>query len=83
QALAFWEDMRKLPNLRLNAVMGYEGHIAGVNDALPGKPLKNALMRMIKKLSIRDLRRRRGEIVSALKQAGAEIEIVNGGGSGS
>lgn len=83
QALAFWEAIRRLPEVRLNAVMGYEGHIAGVNDALPGKPVKNALLRFIKKLSIRDLRKRRGEIVCALKQVGAEIEIVNGGGSGS
>lgn len=83
QALAFWEGMRNLTRLRLNAVMGYEGHIAGTNDALPGKPLQNALMRLIKQRSIRDLRRRRSEIVRALRQAGAEIEIVNGGGSGS
>ena len=83
QALAFWETIHRLPNVRLKAVMGYEGHIAGVNDALPGKPVKNALLRLIKNLSIRDLRKRRNEIVRALKQAGAEIEIVNGGGSGS
>lgn len=83
QALAFWDGLSSLPNLRLSAVMGYEGHIAGVNDAFPGKPLQNTLIRWIKKLSIRDLRRRRREIFAALKQAGAPIELVNGGGSGS
>ncbi len=82
-ALEFWEAIRALPNVRLSALMGYEGHIAGINDALPKQPFKNALLYGLKKLSIRDLWQRRQAIVQALRKAGAEIEIVNGGGSGS
>ncbi|RCK74675.1 MAG: L-gulono-1,4-lactone oxidase [Anaerolineae bacterium] len=83
QARELWEAIRTLPNLHLNALMGYEGHIAGVGDALPGKPLKNALTRLLKGLARRDLRRRRQAIVAALREAGAQLEVVNGGGSGS
>lgn len=83
QALALWEATQKLPNVRLQALMGYEGHIAGVSDLYPGNILKGTAIHFLKKISIRDLRKRRQAIVHALQQAGAEFEIINGGGSGS
>ncbi|MFZ5809757.1 MAG: amino acid deaminase/aldolase [Chloroflexota bacterium] len=83
QALELWEAAHKLPNVRLKALMGYEGHIAGVSDLYPGKILKSTAIHFLKKISIRDLRKRRQAIVHALQRAGAEFEIINGGGSGS
>jgi hypothetical protein len=53
------------------------------HDALPGKPLKNAFLRGVKGLSMRELTRRRQAVVRALAAEGVTLHIVNGGGSGS
>jgi len=63
--------------------MGYEAQIASVNDAVPGKRLMNALLRVVKQRSMRELARRRARIVAALRTAGFDIRVINGGGSGS
>ncbi len=83
QALALVEFARRLESVRIDSLMGYEAHIAGVQDAVPGAVLKNWLLRTLKKLSIRELTRRRTAIVQALREAGVELKVVNGGGSGS
>lgn len=83
QALALVEQARGLPNVRINSLMGYEGHIAGVQDDLPGKRLNNLLMRFLKSRSIREFTPRRDAVVQALRAHGVQLEIVNGGGSGS
>jgi D-serine deaminase-like pyridoxal phosphate-dependent protein len=83
EALALVKQAQKLRGVRIDCLMGYEGHIAGTSDAVPGASLKNALMRAIKNRSVRELTRRRGEVVEALRQAGVTLGIVNGGGSGS
>jgi D-serine deaminase-like pyridoxal phosphate-dependent protein len=63
--------------------MGYEAQIASVNDATPGRRLKNAVVRRIKKRSLSELMVRRRQIIQVLQAQGCAIEIVNGGGSGS
>jgi D-serine deaminase-like pyridoxal phosphate-dependent protein len=72
-----------LKGVRITAVMGYEAQIASVNDALPGRRLKNAAVRKIKQLSMSDIMARRQRIIQVLKEAGCAIDLVNGGGSGS
>jgi D-serine deaminase-like pyridoxal phosphate-dependent protein len=83
QALELVESCKGLPGVKIDCLMGYEGHIAGVNDDIPGQPFKNILMRAIKNASVRELTARRQAIVEALRTAGVELKIVNGGGSGS
>jgi len=83
EALALVRSARGLPNVRINSVMGYEGHIAGTSDNVPGKRLNNALMRFVKRQSINEFTPRRDEVVKALRAEGLQLEIVNGGGSGS
>ncbi len=83
QALALVEFARRLEGVRIDSLMGYEAHIAGVQDAVPGAVLKNLLLQTLKKLSIRELTRRRTAVVQALREAGVELKVVNGGGSGS
>lgn len=83
QALALARAARDLSNVRITAIMGYEGHIAGTNDNVPCKPLHNALMRFIKNRSVSELSARRDAVVQALRAEGLPVEIVNGGGSGS
>lgn len=83
ETLALARAAKGLPNVRINSIMGYEGHIAGTADDAPGKRLNNALMRFVKRQSINEFSPRRDEIVKALRAKGVELEIVNGGGSGS
>ncbi|GAA3583947.1 amino acid deaminase/aldolase [Kribbella ginsengisoli] len=59
----------------LVGVMFYEAQIAGLPDTSPA-------VRLVKKLSARELSDRRGLIVDALKQV-ALLQLVNSGGTGS
>jgi D-serine deaminase-like pyridoxal phosphate-dependent protein len=83
EVLALARRAKDLPNVRINSVMGYEGHIAGINDDVPGKSLSNVLMRFVKRRSINEFSPRRDKIVQALRDEGLNLEIINGGGSGS
>jgi D-serine deaminase-like pyridoxal phosphate-dependent protein len=83
QVLELVKQVQGLRGVKIDCLMGYEGHIAGTSDATPGKALNNAFMRLVKAASVRELTRRRGEVVRSLKDAGSVLKIVNGGGSGS
>ena len=65
----------KRPGFRLVGVMTYEGQVAGVPDTSPA-------VRVMKRASMRDLATRRRALVEAVR-AHAELEFVNGGGTGS
>ena len=62
--------------LKFHGVLAYEAQVAGVGDESP-------LMRTMKKASLRDITRRRPAMVRALRDAGLDPVIVNGGGTGS
>jgi D-serine deaminase-like pyridoxal phosphate-dependent protein len=62
--------------------MAYEGHVAGVGDRTPGQRLRNQAIRVMQRLSMRELAERRAEVVAAVRGV-AELEFVNGGGTGS
>lgn len=83
QARELADFAHSLPGVRLDGLMGYEGHIAGVNDAVPGQPVENLFLQVIKRASVRELTARRGEVVLVLREAGVELRLINGGGSGS
>ena len=82
-AAAFAKHALSLSHVAVVGLMGYEAHIAGPNDAVPHKALKNTTLRLIKRLSIHELTLRRDAVVEELKRIGLALEIVNGGGSGS
>lgn len=67
---------------RLVGVMAYEAQIAGVGDAPPGKPVRGLAIRAMQNKSGAELAERRAEIVRSVR-AVAELEFVNGGGTGS
>ena len=69
--------------LKLVGLMGYEGQIAGLQDDVPGQGVRNTLLKFLKRSSITEIRKRRGETVAALRSAGFELDFVNGGGTGS
>ncbi|MCD0451403.1 amino acid deaminase/aldolase [Actinocorallia sp. API 0066] len=82
QARALAEEIVKRPNLRLVGIMGYESQIAGVGDAPAGQPARARLIRAMQQRSRLELAARRGSIVKTVREI-ADIEFVNGGGTGS
>lgn len=66
------------PGFRLVGMMAYEAQIAGVGNRGLGK----LAVRAMQKASAAELRERRGAAVAAVREV-AELEFVNGGGTGS
>lgn len=69
------------PGFRLVGLMGYEAQIAGLPNA-PRNPLRALAVRALQAVSERELRERRAATVRAVR-AIADLEFVNGGGTGS
>jgi D-serine deaminase-like pyridoxal phosphate-dependent protein len=82
QAVALAREIERRRQLRLVALMAYEGQIAGVGDRPPGRRLRAAAIGIMQRRSAAELRRRRAAIVAAVREV-VGIEIVNGGGTGS
>ena len=70
------------PTFRLVGLMAYEAQIAGVADAPAGRPARALAVRTMQRASAAELAERRAQIVAAVKEV-AQLEFVNGGGSGS
>jgi D-serine deaminase-like pyridoxal phosphate-dependent protein len=83
QAAALYRELKSCPNLKLAGIMGYEAQIAGLGDNYPGHAIKNSLVKMLKRRSIKLLSARRKAVVNTLNSLGAELTLVNGGGTGS
>ncbi len=71
QAAALATEIRRR-GLVLAGVMAYESQVAGVGD-------RQAVVRAMKRVSVRELARRRAAIVAAV----GPVELVNAGGTGS
>ncbi|MGK5730975.1 amino acid deaminase/aldolase [Streptomyces sp. URMC 124] len=70
------------PGFRLVGLLAYEAHVAGVGDAVEGRPLYSRSIRLMQTAARRELAARRAEAVRAVR-AVADLEFVNGGGTGS
>ena len=70
------------PGFQLVGVMSYEAHIAGVGDAPPNQALRARAIRLMQRRSLAELLERRGAAVAAVREH-AQLEFVNGGGTGS
>lgn len=82
QARALAEAVAKRPEFRLVGVMSYEAQIAGVGDDPPGARLRGLGVRGMRRISVRELRERRAAVIAAVREV-ADLEFVNGGGTGS
>jgi D-serine deaminase-like pyridoxal phosphate-dependent protein len=82
QAVALAEEIDRRERTTLVGLMAYEGQIAGVGDNVPRKAITNMLIRAMQSSSAKDVAERRAEIVTALSEV-AQLEFVNGGGTGS
>jgi D-serine deaminase-like pyridoxal phosphate-dependent protein len=81
-AVALAREIERRPQIELDALMAYEGQIAGVGDQPPGQRRRGAAIRFMQRRSAAELAERRAAIVTALSEF-VELEIVNGGGTGS
>ncbi len=70
------------PGFRLVGLMAYEAQIAGVGNAPPGRPLRGLAVRLMQRASAAELVARRARVVEAVRRE-ADLELVNGGGTGS
>jgi D-serine deaminase-like pyridoxal phosphate-dependent protein len=81
------EEIADRPGTRLAGLMAYEGHIAGVGDRIPGKPLRSASIRAMQAASEREIRERLPRMVAEVREVlarrGEALDFVNGGGTGS
>ncbi|MGK5543688.1 amino acid deaminase/aldolase [Streptomyces sp. URMC 127] len=75
-------SVARRPGFRLVGLLAYEAHVAGVGDAVEGRPLYSRSVRLMQAAARRELAVRRAEAVRAVR-AVAELEFVNGGGTGS
>ncbi|MCB9597365.1 MAG: alanine racemase [Sandaracinaceae bacterium] len=70
-------------SLRVVGLMGYEAHVAGLPDATPFSRALNPARRALKRLSVPQIAQLRADAVEALRRAGVDPVVVNGGGTGS
>uniref|UniRef100_A0AAU2JJQ0 Amino acid deaminase/aldolase n=1 Tax=Streptomyces sp. NBC_00049 TaxID=2903617 RepID=A0AAU2JJQ0_9ACTN len=83
QLAALAEAVAARPGFRVVGLMGYEGHVAGVGDALAGRPLRSRAIRLMQGAARKELAARRAEAVRAVRAVVPDLEFVNGGGTGS
>lgn len=82
QAAALARAVVARPGFALVGMMAYESQVAGVVNRPKGKPLLARTVDYVQKNSTAELRERRGAVVAAVREI-ADLEFVNGGGTGS
>jgi len=82
QAIEMAHEIDKRPGVDLVGIMGYEGQIAGIQDTFGAASFRYPLVRLMQRISKVELAERRGEAVAAVRSV-ADLEFVNGGGTGS
>ncbi|MGW2816133.1 amino acid deaminase/aldolase [Streptomyces sp. NPDC001415] len=76
-------SVARRPGFRLVGLMAYEGHVAGVGDAVAGSPVRSRAIRLMQSAARRELAARRAAVVRAVRAVAGDLEFVNGGGTGS
>lgn len=80
EATAFARLVASRPGFRLTGMMAYESQIAGVGNA--GRGLRPMVVRAMQQRSAAELAQRRVDVVARVREI-ADLEFVNGGGTGS
>jgi D-serine deaminase-like pyridoxal phosphate-dependent protein len=81
QAAQLARQVQVRSGFRLVGVMAYEGQIAGLPN-VQGRRTRSALVRWMQRRSAAEIARRRAAVVRAVRPI-ADLEFVNGGGTGS
>ncbi|MFF5158766.1 amino acid deaminase/aldolase [Streptomyces sp. NPDC000348] len=79
----FARAVARRPGFEVVGIMAYEGHVAGVGDAVAGRPLWSRAVRLMQAAARRELAERRAAVVRAVREVVPDLEYVNGGGTGS
>ncbi|MFC1430635.1 amino acid deaminase/aldolase [Streptacidiphilus sp. N1-3] len=79
---AFAGLVQQRPGFRVVGLMAYEGHIAGVGDRIAGRPFRSRMIQVMQRTARAELAQRRADVVAAVRRV-ADLEYVNGGGTGS
>jgi D-serine deaminase-like pyridoxal phosphate-dependent protein len=82
QARSLAEIIVARPGFTLVGMMGYEAQIAGLVNKPAGNPLRGVAVKWVQRQSANELADRRGAAVAAVRGI-ADLEFVNGGGTGS
>ncbi|MDQ0367359.1 amino acid deaminase/aldolase [Catenuloplanes indicus] len=82
QAGRLAEHVLRRTGFRLVGLMAYEAQIAGLGDAPPRQAARGLIIRAVQKRSGAELLPRRMAAVAAVREL-ADLEFVNGGGTGS
>lgn len=69
--------LKKKKHIRLKAIMGYEAQIAGVGDK------DSVLIQILKRISLPKVKEKRLRFLNKILSHGFNIEMINGGGTGS
>ncbi|WP_027343468.1 amino acid deaminase/aldolase [Hamadaea tsunoensis] len=82
QSSALAAEIARRPGFTLVGMMGYEAQVAGLGNAPKGNPLRGRVIQALQKASMAELIERRSAAVTAVREL-ADLEFVNGGGTGS
>nr|WP_089337921.1 alanine racemase [Blastococcus mobilis] len=82
EAAALAREVARRPGFLVVGVMVYEAQIAGVQDAPAHRPVRGLVVRRMQGIAGRELAGRRAAVVAAVSEV-ADLEFVNGGGTGS
>ena len=82
QARVLAQHIAARPGFELVGLMGYEAQIAGVGNRPRGNPARGKVLDWMQHRSIAEVADRRGAVVDAVRDV-ADLEFVNGGGTGS
>jgi D-serine deaminase-like pyridoxal phosphate-dependent protein len=82
QAVTLAREIEKRSQIALVGLMAYEGQTSGVGDQPPERRLRGKAIRFMQRRSAAELAERRAAIAAAVGEL-ADLEIVNGGGTGS
>ena len=83
QAVAIARAAQQEGNVTVIGAMAYEAQVAGLPDHVPGQGLLDPARSLLKARSLRLAAQRRREVAHALAEVGAQLTLVNGGGTGS
>lgn len=86
QVLEVVRHARRAEGVRVDALMAYDGQIAGVGDEPPGRPLRARAIQLMQRRSLQELYDRVPRIVAAVERELASdggLQLVNVGGTGS
>lgn len=83
QAARLFDAVSRRGKSKITGLMTYEAQVAGLGDRNPFKKMLNPAIAIVRRWSMRRLRRLRRELQEGLSARGFAIELFNGGGSGS